>query len=323
MKTWLIRACALLAAGVCAALGAGAQETLGKGEYSTLQVGQIMRVGDEIITAEELIARIWDFENVIPQDRRILAPSLSYLRDNALVDLEARRLGLTLTADEINAEAQKQVDRSKEKVKQDYRGMLPWEDWLKQIGLTNEQFEQYILDRADLILKKRMLVNYFEQTTESIESYHILVGPNELARATEMHRKLKETPAAKFQEVFEDLAVTRSEDQTSNLTKGRLPRLFRNDGTLVKEAEAALWKLKDGEFSEPVRTQFGYHIFWRRKTLTSPAKTLAELRAKLIKIDARDDDEHRFHRWVRWVFNTQNYKQERRLPGYDCKPDQK
>jgi len=301
---------------------AGAQEVPERSAPNSLQPGQIWRVGDQIVTSDQLVARLWDSEVLVEPDKRMLAKEMVYLRDTALIPLEARRLGgVSVTDAETQLETQNQITMLKAELKARTRGLVSYEDWLKQQGMTVEEFETYVFERARIILMKRILVRYFEETEPSIDCSHILLRTVE--RANDIHKRLKETSAAKLEETFEDLAVQHSEDSTAGVTRGRLPRIFQNDGTLVAEAEEALWKLKDAEFSEPVKTDYGYHVFLRRKTYSPPRQPLSALRDKLIKAPTRENEQDYFNRWVRWVFNTQKYKVERRLPGYDCKPDQK
>jgi parvulin-like peptidyl-prolyl isomerase len=311
-------------AAFCLAVGysAGAQETEPKETPNSLLPGQVMKVGDTVITSEQLLARIWDAEVMVEADKRELPKELTYLRDTALLDLEARRLGGFAPTDaEIETETKSQIETLKALIKEKTRGTHTYEDWLKEQGMSVEEFEAYIFDRARVIIMRRVLVRYFEETEPSIDCSHILV--NKLERAKDLHKRLKESSAAKLTETFEDLAVQHSEDPAAGVTQGRLPRIYENDGTLVKEAAGALWALKDGEFSEPVKTDYGYHIFMRHKTYTPKKRPLADMRAELIKAPTRQNEEDYFNRWVRWVFNTQKYKVERRLPGYDCKPDQR
>lgn len=312
-------------AAVCLVAGyqAGAQDVPGKGASNSLKPGEVMRVGNKVITSEQLIARMWDYEFMAQPEKRVLNDSLTYLRDTAVIELEAERLGgLNLTDEEISRETDRQVEGIRQMVKQDTHGMLTLEDWLKQqnVGMDLEGFRAYVRERAPIFITRRVLVRYFEATEPSIECKHILL--KNLSDANEVHKILKETAARDLDAKFEDLAVQRSIDPAAGVTKGKLPRIFENDGTLVKEAAEALWKLKDGEYSEPVKTDFGWHVFKRDRTLTPPKKPLKEMREELMKQPDRTNENDYFNRWIRWVFNTQKYQYERRLPGFDCKPGQ-
>lgn len=323
-RQWLFRSTFVaLVATTCLFVGykAGAQETPKQGEPNSLKVGQVQKIGGKVVTAEDLLARIWEYEAMLEPDKRILETTLAYLRDTALLDLEAKRLGLTLIDSEVTAETTNQLDAIKQMVKDKTRGTMTYEQWLAQQGLSKEDFESYVHDRARIILQKRILVNYFEQTEQSIEGKHILVKTRD--QAVDIIKILNRTPADKLDEVFEDLAVQRSIDPAAGITRGKLPRIFEHDQSLVDEAADALWSLKDDEFSkEPVKTSYGYHVFKRDRTHTPEKKPLTDMKSDLMKSVTRPQEVEYFNRWVRWVFNTQKYKVERRLPGYDCKPNE-
>jgi parvulin-like peptidyl-prolyl isomerase len=322
---WMLRAGLLavtLTAGMLFGWGAGAQEAARQGADTSLEVNQVMRVGETIITAEQLLARIWEHDRARPEERRIVDTALTDLRDTALVEMEAARVGLTVSEEEIDQETEKRLEFIKAGIRENLRGLVSYEEWLRREGYTKEAFEEEVRRTARVALLRRVLVRYFENMTESVQASHILFG-RDLAKAQEVYRELRDTPANKLQEVFEDRAVQFSLDPGRAMTRGRLPRIYRNDGSLVKEAAEALWKLSDGEISEPVKTDFGYHIFWRRQTLSPDVKPLSEVRDEYLNAAEGEDERMRFHRWVRWVFNERGYKVERRLPGYDARPDQR
>ncbi|MBE7491360.1 MAG: peptidylprolyl isomerase [Planctomycetes bacterium] len=311
--------CGLVAVALGAGYTAGAQSTPKKGEPNDLEVGQVMRVGSHIITAEDLIARIGDAERMLKPEHHLVAPSLAYLRDVALLDLESRRLGLVLSGEEIETCTRQQIENVKAEIKRSSRGMLTYEQWLEQQGLTKESFETYLLERAPIILRKRVLVTYFSEVTQSLEAWHILVRNQSAAQA--IYDELRVLAADKRIQRFEELAVQKSEDTSSSINKGRIGRIYRDSATLVPEAETALWNIKDDEVAPPVKSSFGWHVFLRRLTLTPAAKPLAAERDRLMK--AEDVKEDLFNTWVRHVGITQKYVIERRLPGFDCKPNQK
>jgi len=319
---WSVRALLMFCA-LCGAVGvgyvAGAQATPDKGAPTTLEVGQVMRVGDRIITAEDLIARIGDAERMLKPEEHLVAPSLAYLRDVTLLDIEANRMGLVLTAADIETCTQQQIENVKAEIKRTSRGMLSYEQWLEQQGLTKEGFEIYLRERAPIILRKRVLCGYFAEMTESLEAWHILCRTQPAAQA--IYDDLMATPEAKRAERFEELAVQKSEDTTSSMNKGRIGRIYKDSATLVPAAETALWALKDGGIAAPVQSNFGWHVFMRKQTFVPVVKPFATERDRLLK--SPDTTEDLFNTWVRHVGVTQKYPIERRLPGYDCKPNQK
>ncbi|MBX3474852.1 MAG: peptidylprolyl isomerase [Planctomycetes bacterium] len=321
-KRLLLRAASVaFAAALVAGAGyvAGAQATPDKGAPTTLEVGQVMRVGDRIITAEDLIARIGDSERLISTDKHLVAPALAYLRDVALLELESGRLGLTISAQEAEACTQQQITNVKAEIKASSRGMLTYEQWLEQQGLTKEGFEAYIRERAPVILRKRVLVTYFRESTESLEAWHILRKTN--AEAQAVYDDLMATPAARRIEKFEDLAVQKSIDTGSSLNKGRIGQIFKHSATLVPAVESAVWALEDGAISRPVQSSYGWHVLLRRQSIRPEVKPFATQRDRLIA--APDPSEQDFNTWVRHVGVTQKYTIERRLPGFDCKPNEK
>ena len=87
-------------------------------------------------------------------------------------------------------------------------------------------------------------------STETVKVSHILVKTEAEAEAIEAELKAGKS--------FEELAKTKSEDTGSAEKGGALGPLSR--GQTEPEFEAAAFALKDGEVSEVVKTQYGYHI---------------------------------------------------------------
>jgi peptidyl-prolyl cis-trans isomerase SurA len=88
---------------------------------------------------------------------------------------------------------------------------------------------------------------------------------------------------------FEDLAREFSDDPGSARTGGVLPQF--GTGRMVPEFEAAAFALKKiGDYSEPVRTSFGWHIIklLERKPLAPFDSMQSELKSKVAK-DSRSD----------------------------------
>jgi peptidyl-prolyl cis-trans isomerase D len=105
---------------------------------------------------------------------------------------------------------------------------------------------------------------------------------------------------------FAALAKKYSNDPTTAKQGGDLGEL--SPGLLPPELEAAVNRLKKGEITEPVRTEYGYQI--ARLTAYTPAKTkpLSEVRDALVKILRERKGEERYYDMAE-RFNNLVYEQ--------------
>ena len=110
-------------------------------------------------------------------------------------------------------------------------------------------------------------ISYFESNInafngEKVKASHILIDTTKLKTAAEL-----ETAKQKIEEVKKeidngaDFAETAREYSTCpSAEKGGDIGFFQRKGSLVEEFAEAAFSMKVGEISEPVKTQFGYHI---------------------------------------------------------------
>lgn len=128
------------------------------------------------------------------------------------------------------------------------------------------------------------------RTDEQRRASHILIGsPKEAPAAERQAAKEKATKLLedlrKHPETFADVARKQSQDPGSAEKGGDLG--FMGRGALVKPFEDAMYALKDGQISDVVETDYGYHII--KLTGIKPAETKAldqvrtELEAELRK----------------------------------------
>jgi foldase protein PrsA len=95
---------------------------------------------------------------------------------------------------------------------------------------------------------------------------HILVSDR--GQAVELKEQLDAAPAKKLDALFARLAERHSEDAQSGAAGGDLG--FQAAGTFVPEFEQALAGLEEGDISDPVRTEFGFHIIRAVERRTTP-----------------------------------------------------
>ncbi|MEC1774123.1 peptidylprolyl isomerase [Bacillus mojavensis] len=93
---------------------------------------------------------------------------------------------------------------------------------------------------------------YWENLKGQIRASHILVADKKTAE--EVEKKLKKG------EKFDALAKEYSTDTSSATNGGELGWISKDNEQLDSTFRKAAFKLKTNEVSEPVKTQFGYHI---------------------------------------------------------------
>lgn len=181
---------------------------------------------------------------------------LDMLVDTKVQEQEANKAGITASDEEINAEV--------EKVRQNFDTEQKFNEFLTTQKMTIESLKDTI--RKDILVRKLQekltadikvtddeVVAYYTQNQGqfmSIKASHILLETEDEAK--KMLERIKNG------ENINDLALEYSKDPTAKENKGELG-YFRK-GEMVEQFETAAFKLNVGELSEPVKTDFGYHI---------------------------------------------------------------
>lgn len=98
-----------------------------------------------------------------------------------------------------------------------------------------------------------------QTVVEQVNARHILLKPTEIQDDATVEQRLRTVRERILAgEDFAGLAKTLSEDPGSAADGGDLG--WTGPGTFVPEFEATLGRLAENEISEPIRTQFGWHI---------------------------------------------------------------
>lgn len=153
---------------------------------------------------------------------------------------------------------------------------------LDYITLKRDDFlAQATPTEADLQLRYEEKVKA-NTSNEQRQAQHILITVDEKAKDADALKKIQEV-AKRVQagEDFGKLAKEFSQDPGSVTTGGDLGLVGR--GQFVPEFEKALFSLKEGELSAPVKTQYGYHLIKLNKIRRPVAPGFAILKPELEK----------------------------------------
>ncbi|WP_219834952.1 peptidylprolyl isomerase [Paenibacillus sp. R14(2021)] len=202
---------------------------------------------------------------------------MNNLIQEELVKQEAQKKGIVITDKEVDAEITK--------IKKRFPSEADFEAALQQSGITLEDLKKQIPMQLRIfkLLEPRVKVTdeevkkYFEQNKETfgqpeqVRASHILVSTK--VEADDIMKQLKAGAD------FAKLAKERSIDVGSKNAGGDLG--FFGKGEMVPEFEKAAFSLKVGELSEPIKTEYGYHIIKVTGHKEAKIATLEEKKAEI------------------------------------------
>ncbi|MFZ5967918.1 MAG: foldase protein PrsA [Bacillota bacterium] len=207
----------------------------------------VATVGDKNITKDEL------YQRLVKQNG---AQVLDALITEKIIELEAQKQNIKVTEADLEKEIQEIKDYyggedtfnqalasagySIEDVKKDMKINVEIEKLLEpSITITEDEMKQYFDDNKETFAQQ-----------EQVKASHILVDSVE--KAQEVKKKL--TEGKDFAELAKEYSLdTGNKDQGGELG-------YITKGQMVPEFENAVFSMKVGEISDPVKTEFGYHI---------------------------------------------------------------
>ncbi len=116
------------------------------------------------------------------------------------------------------------------------------------------------------------------QKPEEVKARHILIaGPD--AESLEKAKAIRARVNAKN---FKEIAEKETQDPTGKSNGGDLG--WFSSGRMVPEFETAAFGMKKGEISEPIKTQFGYHIILVEDKKAAEIKPIESVKEELARI---------------------------------------
>jgi peptidyl-prolyl cis-trans isomerase SurA len=126
-------------------------------------------------------------------------------------------------------------------------------------GYRNQLARNYL---TDTVVKNRLLKQAYQRSMTEINAWHILIAlppeasPEDTLKAWNKAMDIRER--IKLGESFEQVARSTSDDPTVKMNGGNLG--YVTAFQMIMPFEDAVYKLKPGALSYPVRTPYGYHI---------------------------------------------------------------
>jgi peptidyl-prolyl cis-trans isomerase D len=222
----------------------------------------------------------------------------AFMAERRLALLSVKMLGLLQSQPEVSeGEAREATRRGLEEVKIAFVAIDPSVGQAPEIA--PDAIAAAVSSRGEEIAKLYQEKGDLYNRPERVHARHLLrtVAPD--APAAEVERVRGETLAAKKRieagEPFEKVAAELSQDPGSQERGGDLGFFAR--GQMVKEFEDAAFALTAGQVSDPVKTDFGFHLIQlveRQEALTKPLESVRDeiatdlLRGEALRASARE-----------------------------------
>ena len=218
---------------------------------------------------------------------------------------KATELNLKPSDDDIN----KQIDDQINQYKTQYPAEGQWESVLQQNGITEDELKESLKKQIITTAVQQDMLKDITVTDDDVQTYydenkdtkysvgagatvaHILIAEKASDGSIDYDASLQKANSLKAQiDAGADFATIAKANSTDTGTKdkgGSLGFVAYNSTQLVPEFVAGFKDLKEGEVSQPVKSQFGYHIIkatgLKSAEVTPLDKVKDEIKATLLK----------------------------------------
>ena len=226
------------------------------------------------------------------------------IADDILDDRVNQRINYLISQVGSESELEKIFGSSMKKIRKDSRKVIKEQLLVDQARAM--KFQGMKISRREVEAFYKQYQDSLPSLQETVEISHILklVKPSEDALTVAYDKAANLLEQIKNGADFEQLAQQYSDDKASAKRGGDLGLISRGD--FVTEFETAAFQLKDGEISDIVQTQFGFHIIQMIERRGEKVRT----RHILIQVLPTTDDEQR-------IINELNELRTKAMSGED------
>lgn len=272
-----------------------------------LGISILLIVGMTGCKNEEVVAKVDDVKITKDELYDLLVQEygeqvLNSLIGEKVVQLEIEKQNIEIKEEDI----QKEIDQLIEY----YGGEERFNEALKYQGYTMDDMKKSIeinmqikkLLESDIEVSEEEITDFFEENKESlaqgeqVSARHILVETEE--EAEDIRKKLLEGGD------FAELAKEYSLDEGTKIVGGSLGYFSR--GKNVQSFDDAAFSLEKGEISEPVKTDFGYHIIQVEDKKEAKAASLEEHRDDIERMLMESKIPEAYHKWYEEKYKEHN-----------------
>ena len=226
--------------------------------------------GDAILTQDGIDAA---FEKIPDQDR------LLFIRDGQKVDQLVRNLMKTkvIALDAIENDFDKNPDVFQRMVQAAYKELAS--AWIEELAARAPEADYEAMAYEDYLANPQ---DY--RSPEYRDVSHILIGTRDYSQQEALAlAETVRTEAMNGEKPFSELVSEYSDDPSKDSNKGSFLRVSR--GQTAKPFEDAAFGLENvGQISEPVLTEFGYHIIRLDAVYESRQLEFAEVKEETIEV---------------------------------------
>jgi len=281
----------------------------------------VATVDEEVLTQSELqeavelfVHQLGQTQKRMPNENEMKAVERRVLEDmidKKLLEAHAEEVGVTASEEDVDRAIDDVLSRAnltreqlQEALKRDGIRQEEYRDQIRNQIVKAKMIHQEIRNRINIkdVDIEGYYLDHSEQfrTEEGVVLRHILLplpkepSPDEVKAAYEESVRIRDEVIAGTP--FEEAAVKYSKD--SSAAQGGWLGFFGR-GSMSPEMEAAVWKLKEGEVSQPVRSPMGFHLIKLQEKTTGELRSLDKVRDMIREKLYEEAAERQFEEWRR------------------------